>query len=57
VTIGGKTAQVVYAGVAPGFAGLAQINAIIPQGLAAGDQAVFVSISGVLSNAGLISVK
>ena len=57
VTIGGKDAQVVYAGVAPGFAGLQQINAAIPAGLAPGDQPVFVTIDGIASNAGVISVR
>src|SRR5262249_53189250 len=38
VSIGGQPAQVSYAGVAPGYAGLGQINAIVPAGLAAGDQ-------------------
>jgi adhesin/invasin len=57
VSIGGKAARVSYAGVAPGFAGLSQINAIIPSGLAAGDQPVFITVNGVSSNAGLITVK
>jgi adhesin/invasin len=57
VAIGGKPAQIVYAGLGPRFAGLAQINAVIPQGLAAGDQPVYITINGVSSNAGLISVK
>ena len=57
VAIGGKPAQLAYAGAAPGFAGLSQINVMIPAGLAAGDQPVFVSINGVSSNAGLITVK
>jgi adhesin/invasin len=57
VSIGGKSAQVTYAGVAPGFAGLSQINVIVPAGLAAGDQPVFVSVNGVPSNAALITVK
>ncbi len=57
VTIGGVAAQVTYQGVAPGFAGLAQLNVIVPAGLAPGDQPVFITIGGVPSNAGLITVK
>ena len=57
VAIGGKPAQVAFAGAAPGFAGLSQINAMIPAGLAAGDQPVFITVNGVSSNAGLITVK
>ena len=45
--IGGKPAGVVFSGLAPGFAGLAQINVVIPQGLSAGNQPAFVSINGV----------
>jgi adhesin/invasin len=55
--IGGKAAQVVFAGLAPGFVGNTQFNLIIPQGLAPGDQPVVVTINGVTSNAGLISVR
>jgi len=57
VTIRGKNAQVTYQGLAPGFAGLAQINAIVPAGLTPGDQPVFVSVNGVPSNPGVITVK
>lgn len=57
VSIGGQPAQVTYQGVAPGFAGLGQINAIVPAGLADGDQPAFVTVNGVASNAGLITVK
>jgi adhesin/invasin len=57
VVIGGQIAQVTYKGLAPGFAGLAQINAIVPSGLTPGDQVVFVTINGVPSNAGLITVQ
>ncbi len=57
VTIGGQTAQVTFQGAAPGFVGLAQINAIVPSGLAPGDQPVFVSVGGVSGNTGLITVK
>jgi uncharacterized protein (TIGR03437 family) len=35
VTIGGALAQILFAGEAPGFSGLLQINAVVPQNLAA----------------------
>jgi adhesin/invasin len=57
VTIGGLDAQVTFKGLAPGLAGVAQLNVIVPAGLAAGDQPVFITISGRPSNAGLITVK
>lgn len=57
VTIGGKGAQVTYQGLAPGYAGLAQINAIVPPGLPPGDQPVFITINGIPSNSGAITVK
>ena len=57
VSVGGKPARVTYAGVASGFAGLSQINVIVPAGLAAGDQPIVATVNGVSSNAGLISVK
>lgn len=44
VTIGGKTANVPYAGLAPQLAGLYQINVQIPTGLTAGD--VPITIAG-----------
>jgi adhesin/invasin len=57
VTVGGLPANVSFAGLAPGFAGLVQVNAQIPAGFAPGDEPVFVSINGVASNTGLITVK
>jgi adhesin/invasin len=57
VTIGGQLATVTYQGLAPGFAGLAQLNVIVPTGLTPGDQPVFVAVNRVSSNAGLITVK
>jgi trimeric autotransporter adhesin len=54
VTIGGQTAQVMYAGGAPGIvAGVTQINATIPSGITAGSAVpVLISVGGVSSPAG-----
>jgi uncharacterized protein (TIGR03437 family) len=58
VTIGGKNAQVFFSGLAPGFVGLYQIDAIVPSGIAPGDQVpVVVSISGATSPAVTIGLK
>lgn len=57
VTIGGQPAQVTYQGVAPGFAGLEQLNVIVPAGLTPGDQPTFVTINGRPSNAAVITTK
>jgi len=47
VTIGGQNAGVQFAGLAPGFVGLYQVNAVVPAGIAAGE-----SVPLVLSVAG-----
>ncbi len=47
LTIGGKTAAVSYAGLAPSFAGLYQINFTVPSGLTAGNQPIVLTIDGV----------
>jgi uncharacterized protein (TIGR03437 family) len=54
--IGGSSAQVDFAGLAPGFVGLYQVNIIVPQ-MSAGDYPLTISIGGVTSNSGLITVK
>ena len=38
VRIGGHSVQVIFSGIAPGFAGLYQINVQVPQGLPVGDE-------------------
>ena len=54
LTIGGYQAQVPYAGPAPGFPGLMQINAQIPGGfLQPGIQPVLLNIGGATSQAGV----
>lgn len=49
-TIGGQPAQVLFAGLAPGYAGLYQVDAVVPPGLAAG-----ANVPVVLSQAGYTS--
>ena len=44
VTIGGRTAQTLFAGLAPGLAGLMQINAVVPADTTPGD-AVALTVS------------
>lgn len=54
VTIGGYPAQVLYAGTAPGFPGLTQINAQIPAGfLAPGVQPVTLNVGAAASQSGV----
>ena len=49
VTIGGQKATVQFAGLAPGYVGLYQVNAYIPTGLAAGNQPITIAIGGQTS--------
>jgi len=55
-TIGGANAQVVFAGLTPGFVGLLQMNIVVPTGLAKGDYPLVVTIHGEQSNSGTVSV-
>ncbi|HSB13927.1 MAG TPA: hypothetical protein VLE22_05675 [Bryobacteraceae bacterium] len=58
VTIGGARAQVWFSGLAPGYAGLYQVNAQVPQGAAKGHAVpVVISIGGVQSNTVTIAVQ
>jgi len=54
-TIGGQPATVVFAGLAPGFAGFYQVNLRVPQ-LQPGDYALQITVGGIASNIGTISV-
>jgi uncharacterized protein (TIGR03437 family) len=58
VTIGGVDATVEFAGLAPGFVGLYQVNARVPAGVAAGNAvALVITQNGVASNTVTIAVK
>ncbi len=50
VSMGGKDAPVTYAGLAPGLAGVYQVNAQLPAGLPAGPLPVTVTVAGTASN-------
>lgn len=55
--IGSAPAQVNFAGLTPGFAGLAQANIVIPSSLAPGTYPLTITIDGQTSNSGMISVQ
>jgi adhesin/invasin len=47
LTIGGQQATVLFAGLAPGFAGLYQVNALVPAGVEKGPEVpVILSLAG-----------
>jgi|GEM_PF-2386093 len=57
VTIGGLEAQVLFSGLAPGLAGVYQVNAGIPEGVATGGAVeVQMTIGGVTSNTTTIAI-
>ena len=55
-TIGSSTAQVAFAGLAPGFVGLVQVNIVVPSGLQTGSYSLSVTIGSETSNSATISV-
>ena len=56
--IGGQSAQILYAGLAPGFVGLYQVNAIVPSDAQTGDAVpLTVSVGGAVSNTATIAVR
>jgi uncharacterized protein (TIGR03437 family) len=57
VTIGGIAAAVAYAGLAPGYVGLYQINAQVPTGLSSGNQPVVITIRGAQSTIAMLPVQ
>ena len=56
IRFGNQTGVVTYSGLAPGFAGLYQVNVAVPAGLAAGNQNLQITISGVSSNIATVAI-
>lgn len=57
VTIGGIDAPVSFSGLAPGFVGLYQINAVIPQAVASGNLDLVITVNGLSSKPSRIAVR
>lgn len=56
-TLDGQPVMVSYAGRAPGFAGLNQLNLVLPAGIAAGNHQLAVTRNGVASNTVSIAIR
>lgn len=56
-TVNGIAAKVQFAGLAPGFAGLGQVNFTVPAGLAPGNYPVILNIGGVAANTVTLAVR
>ena len=58
VTIGGVSAPVQFSGIAPGFVGLYQVNAVVPAGVAAGNSVpVVLNMAGQQSPPATVAVR
>ncbi len=57
VMIGGVGAVVNFSGLAPGFVGLYQVNAVVPSGLSTGNLPVEIKLLGASSNNVLLPVR
>jgi uncharacterized protein (TIGR03437 family) len=58
VTIGGQTVPVAFAGLAPGFVGLYQINTTVPEGVSPGNAVpVVISVAGQTGPPATIAVQ
>jgi len=57
-TIGGQPAKVLFAGLAPGFAGLYQVNVVVPTGVTTGaDIPVILTTAGFSSTPVTVAIK
>ncbi|MCX6627254.1 MAG: hypothetical protein NTW28_06460 [Candidatus Solibacter sp.] len=57
VTIGGQPAEVKFSGLAPGFPGLYQVNAVVPAGISAGAAPISLTIGGATTKASTLPVN
>jgi adhesin/invasin len=57
VTMDGVNAAVSFSGLAPGFVGLYQVNAVVPPGLASGNKPVVITVGGSSSNSALLPIQ
>ena len=57
VRVDGNPATALYAGPAPGFVGLNQLNVMLPVGINSGTHTVIVSRNGVVSNTVTIAIR
>jgi chitinase len=57
VSIGGVDAQVMFSGLTPGYAGLYQVNLMVPQGVPSGAQDLILTVSGVAGNVVKITLR
>jgi adhesin/invasin len=56
-TIGSATGQVSFAGLAPGYIGLVQMNIVVPTTLAPGTYPLTITVAGDTSNSATIAIK
>ena len=57
-TVGGQNAQILFAGLAPGYVGLYQVNLIVPTGVAAGPSVpVVITAAGAASATVTVAIR
>jgi minor extracellular serine protease Vpr len=57
VSIGGRNAQVLFSGLAPGLVGVYQVNVIVPPDASGGRQSVGLTINGISARNSFISIQ